>query len=73
MWVRVCLIVVTLTKLCVEVSQIDIFVNSLQSVNIPKRVTIVPLRKDFNAQFVCVTGLNDSPGHNLRAFTINYN
>ena len=53
MSVRVCLIVVTLTKLCVEVSQIDIFVNSLESVNVPKRVTIVPLRKDFNTQ-ICM-------------------
>ena len=53
MWIRVCLIVVTLTKLCVEVSQTDIFVNTLQSVNVPKRVTIVPLRKDFNAQ-ICM-------------------
>ena len=53
MWIRVCLIVVTLTKLCVEVSQTDIFVNTLQSVNVPKWVTIVPLRKDFNVQ-ICM-------------------
>ena len=53
MSIRFCLIVVTLTKLCVEVSQTDIFVNTLQSVNVPKRVTIVPLRKDFNAQ-ICM-------------------